>query len=440
MTAGDVGIEVLDDANDTTRFGRMAIGGDRHEVDLDVHRNGPRQVRHEHEGPPQYPDHQRMQSGVVGGDAFPESRHDFGEFGGTHHHRTKFGKSTVVSERHGSETLAARRLRRAECARAVPDHQQTNGEPGERAGSLFGTLAPVTADLPEAHWDRIDVDVVRDVSWLAVSWVGQHYAWRFEPNRDTVGLINRHLVANYGERSKNLRGLALVCGDMAAEKGYFETRDGVEYASITGIDLSGESLKRATDLMAGLPFHGLLADANRLDLDPGSLDFAVGLHGVHHIHNLGNAFFQLNQALAPDGLLFLYEWIGPPFLQIPRRNAFVTRLLLLLFNTKQRTTHLGEKKGSFLQYPPERFDPSEACNSDRLAPELEHHFEIIHQVRFGSLLYPLLDGNAPNVDMTKWSVGHRVRFALRVERVLTRLRLVRPLFCMTLAKPRPISR
>ena len=304
----------------------------------------------------------------------------------------------------------------------------------------FGTFTSVTADLPEAHWDRIDVDVVRDVSWLSLPWVGQHYAWRFEPNRDTVGLINRHLIANYGERSKHLRGLALVCGDMAAEKGYFETRDGVEYASVTGIDLSGESLKRATELMAGLPFHGELADANRLDLDPGSLDFAVGLHGIHHIHNLGNAFFQLNQALAPDGLLFLFEWIGPPFLQIPRRNAFVTRLLLRLFNTRQRTTHLGEKKGSFLQYPPGRFDPSEACNSDRLVPELEHHFEIIHEVRFGSLLYPLLDGNAPNIDMAKWSVGHRVRFALRVERVLTRFGLVRPLFCMTLAKPRPISR
>ena len=304
----------------------------------------------------------------------------------------------------------------------------------------FGTLAPVTADLPKAHWDHIDVDVVRDVSWLSIEWLARHYAWRFDPSMDAVGVINRQLRASHGERSKELRGLALVCGDMAAEKGYFDTRDEVRYASITGVDLSGESLSRASALMAGLPFHGLLADANRLDLAPGSLDFAVGLHGVHHIHNLGNAFFQLNQALAPDGLLFLYEWIGPPFLQIPRRNAFVARLLLSLFSTKQRTTHLGDKKGAFLQFPPERFDPSEACNSDRLVPELEHHFEIIHEVRFGSLMYPLLEGNAPNVDVTRWSVGHRVRFALRVERVLTRLRIVRPLFCMTLAKARPISR
>ena len=298
----------------------------------------------------------------------------------------------------------------------------------------------MTVDLPEAHWDHIDVDVVRDVSWLSMDWLNRHYAWRFDPSMDAVGLINRRLRATFGERSKNLRGLALVCGDMAAEKGYFETRDNVRYESVTGVDLSRESLKRASELMAGLPFHGVLADANRLDLDPGSLDFAVGLHGIHHIHNLANAFYQLNQALAPDGLLFFYEWIGPPFLQIPRRNAFVTRLLLLLFSAEQRTTHGGEKKGAFVQYPPERFDPSEACNSDRLIPELEHHFEILHEVRFGSLMYPLLEGNAPSIDASTWSVGHRVRFALRVERVLTRLRIVRPLFCMTLAKPRPISR
>ena len=439
MTAGDVSVEVLDDANDTARLGRVSIRGDRHEVDLDIHRNGPGEVRHEHEGPSQHPDHQRIQSRIVGGNAFAESRHDLGEFGGTHHHRTEFGESTVVSERHGFETLAARRPRGAECA-SFSSCGDSGWKRSGRGRSLFGTLAPVTADLPKAHWDHIDVDAVRDVSWLSIEWLARHYAWRFDPSMDAVGVINRQLRANHGDRSKELRGLALVCGDMAAEKGYFDTRDEVCYASITGVDLSGESLSRASELMAGLPFHGLLADANRLDLAPGSLDFAVGLHGVHHIHNLGNAFFQLNQALAPNGLLFLYEWIGPPFLQIPRRNAFVARLLLPLFSTKQRTTHLGDKKGAFLQFPPERFDPSEACNSDRLVPELEHHFEIVHEVRFGSLMYPLLEGNAPNVDMTRWSVGHRLRFALRVERVLTRLRIVRPLFCMTLAKARPISR
>ncbi len=297
----------------------------------------------------------------------------------------------------------------------------------------------MNSPLPEAHWDHIDVQAVRDVSWLSIQWLNEYYASLFQPELDTVGLIFDKLAQAFGERSTSLRGMAVVCGDMAAEKGYFETRNGVAFATIAGVDLSGESLARAESIMEGYPFAGVIADANRLSLEKDSLDFAVGLHGVHHVHNLGNLFFQLNQALGRDGLLFLYEWIGPPFLQIPKRNAIATRLLLRMFTTQERTTHMGKVKGSYLQDGPKSFDPSEACNSNRLYPELKHHFEIVHEAQFGGVLYPLLEGNAPNIDMSNETVRRKVIFAVRVEKILTRVGLVRPLFCMTLARPKPIS-
>ena len=85
----------------------------------------------------------------------------------------------------------------------------------------------------------------------------------------------------------------------------------------------------------------------------------------------------LARALTPDGVLFMYEWIGPEFLQIPARNALVARLLLLTFPRRERRTHQGRHKGLFLQLPPSAFDPSEACASSLLEPEFMARFDVV---------------------------------------------------------------
>ena len=68
VAVGQVDVEVLHDAHHPRRPGGAAVGGDRHEVDLDRQRDGPGQVAHEHEGALQHPDEQRRSVGVVVGD------------------------------------------------------------------------------------------------------------------------------------------------------------------------------------------------------------------------------------------------------------------------------------------------------------------------------------------------------------------------------------
>ncbi len=289
----------------------------------------------------------------------------------------------------------------------------------------------------QAHWDSVDIDQVRDVSWLSVGNISERYMSKFHPSVDPRQAIDELLAPAVAARPEGLRGLAMVCGDMVAERTYFESRGDVRFTSIEGIDVSSESLKRAHQHMAGLPFVSRCEDANNATLEPSSIDLAVGLHGIHHIRELGSAFEQLRRALQPHGLLFMYEWIGPEFLQIPFRNAMVTRWLLRQFDDRQRTNHLGQRKGRFLQYRRHTFDPSEACASTQLVPEYLRHFESVKTVKFGGLLYPLLEGNAPNIDMADACVSAKVARAFDLEARLTESGVVKPLFMISVGRPRP---
>ena len=135
------------------------------------------------------------------------------------------------------------------------------------------------------------------------------------------------------------------------------------------------------------------------------------------------------------------EWIGPAFLQIPRRNAFFARLLLfgLYPKRRSRTNHMGTVKGRWLQLPPEAFDPSEACNAEALLREYHAHFEPIAEVAYGGLTYPVFEGLAHTIDLGRWTNWLRVRIVWWAERVLTALGLVQPLFVSSIGAPRPLD-
>ena len=73
--AGEIEVEVLDDAHHAAGVGGAAVGRDGHEVDLDGEVDGAGQVGQEEEGPLEHTDEQRGPAGVVGGDlASPSSR------------------------------------------------------------------------------------------------------------------------------------------------------------------------------------------------------------------------------------------------------------------------------------------------------------------------------------------------------------------------------
>jgi SAM-dependent methyltransferase len=293
------------------------------------------------------------------------------------------------------------------------------------------------SDIERAQqtWDSIDIDEVRSVAWLSVAAVSSDIWREFSQLRGPVAVVT-DLLAERG-RTDGLAGAALVCGDMQSERLFFEHTPRVSFRSVDGYDLSPVSLARYVP--DGVEWRPHQVDCNEIELPSGAFDLVVASHGAHHVQNLHRLFSQARQSLAPGGLLYMYEWIGPTFLQIPRRNRWFARLLLwtLFPRRRLRTTHMGRRKGlRYLQDKPHEFDPSEACNSLQLYPAYEANFVPIAEYRHGGLTYPMFEGIAQNLPHDE-RTRRRTELVVRIEKWLTRRGLVHPLFVVAVGERRP---
>ncbi|MBD2774699.1 class I SAM-dependent methyltransferase [Iningainema tapete] len=290
-------------------------------------------------------------------------------------------------------------------------------------------------------WNEIDISQVRQVGWYSISYFGKKLAMRFSGTETCVPFIHNLLAQRLpGARLNNLQGAAIVCGDMQAEKDFFEEHQFVKFTKVDGYDLSEVSLNRYTP-DKNINFTAHVIDCNDLILEPESYDLIVGCHGIHHVYNLGNAFYQAHKALNQGGLIYLDEWIGLEYLQIPLINhIFAAILLFLLFPShKTRTTHMGKTKGWWIQYTAKEFDPSEACNSQELLTQFLKYFKPIRIVMYGGLSYPVFEGIAQNIDQTKLLNKIKIRIVYFSERILTKLGIIKPCFMLVLAEKRQIE-
>jgi len=298
------------------------------------------------------------------------------------------------------------------------------------------------ADLEKARekWDHVDITKVRQVSWLAVPGIGEHAARSFTRDGDIVKTCHEMLIRR-GASHEALCGGALLCGDMTGEKPFFKPDFGLKFEKVYGFDLSSESLERAVQNISGsiFDFEPVEVDCNNLELPPKSIDFLIGLHGVHHVYELGNLFKVCAQALKPHGILFLNEWIGPDFLQYPFSNKIIATILLnsCVWPVGRRRDHQGIFRLICRQLPPEAFDPSEACNSNNLISELEQNFQILRRHDYGSLNYPIFEGlghNFPSQPTLYTSIV--TGLTLHSEQFLQKIGIVRPLFTFVLCVPK----
>lgn len=317
--------------------------------------------------------------------------------------------------------------------------------PGRPGGSTIDSQSHTAASAENlaraAHtWDTIDTDQVRSVAWVSLRQVADDLNESFAPGEGPI-LLTHRLLADNRVVTSGLTGGALVCGDMQSEQGFFDQPwSTVDFADVHGYDLSEVSLDRFAT--TAFRWHPHVTDCNQLQLTPGMFDLLVASHGAHHVADLDCLFTQARAGLKPGGLMYIYEWIGPTYLQIPRRNAVVaTALLLALFPRRAtRTTHMGKVKGlRYLQDPPESFDPSEACNSTVLYDRFTDNFEVLAEYRHGALTYPMFEGIAPNLATEQPRTRRRIAMVLAIEKFLTRHGIISPLFTMAVGRRRPMA-
>jgi SAM-dependent methyltransferase len=288
-------------------------------------------------------------------------------------------------------------------------------------------------------WNERDIELTRGVAWNTIPYVGVAVTASLSESAEVnpTHLTFTELEKRYPAGTQDLRGIAIACGDMTSERDYFEHRTTVGFSHVDGFDVSDVSM--AKYVPRGITFSAHSIDVNEVVLPEDSYDLAVGSHGLHHIANLSNCFTQLHRALKPKGLLYMYEWIGPEYLQLPRANrAVATVLLYALFpRAAQRTTHEGYVKGfRWMGHAKEQLDPSEACNSTVLMRECLQRFRQLHRFDHGGLTYPIFEGIGHKIDQTKPSVLRKLKFVIRAEKLLTRWRLIKPLFTIMIAEKR----
>ncbi|HPA51408.1 MAG TPA: methyltransferase domain-containing protein [Thermoanaerobaculia bacterium] len=209
--------------------------------------------------------------------------------------------------------------------------------------------------------------------------------------------MRRHLAG----RLPVARALTIGCGTGELERGLFRHGFAIEH---DGFDIAPEAVRGAIAAAKAEGCRGIrysVADANALLLEPDSYDVVFGVHSIHHVERLENAFEQIALALKPDGLLFLNEFVGPSRFQWSRRQLeVIDGVLRLLPERFLRSRVRGTIKKRAPRPSVRRMlatDPSEAVRSDEILALVDGWFDVVEVRPYGgTVLHPLLDEIAGN--------------------------------------------
>jgi SAM-dependent methyltransferase len=161
--------------------------------------------------------------------------------------------------------------------------------------------------------------------------------------------------------------------------------------SITGIDISERSLEiaRRAARDEGLDFiRYVRGDFNALDLAGQTYDAIFCQQSLHHVARLERCLDAMAGALAPRGLLYLDEYVGPS------RSEWGKHVIEGA-DAVYRSLPERVRRRSHLALPVDRRDPSEGVRSSEIVREVSRRFEIENRRDYGgtflSVIYPHLD-------------------------------------------------
>ena len=202
------------------------------------------------------------------------------------------------------------------------------------------------------------------------------------------------------------RALTIGCGCGELERGLFRHGFSVEHE---GFDIAPAAVRRAVAEAQAEGCRGIryaVADTNALRLEPNSYDVVFGVHSIHHVERLENAFAQIAQALRPDGFFFLNEFVGPSRFQWPARQLEVIDGVLRLLPERLRRSRVDGRIKRRAPRPSVRrmlaTDPSEAVRSGEILTLVGDYFDTVEVRPYGgTVLHPLLDEIAGNFALSE---------------------------------------
>jgi SAM-dependent methyltransferase len=227
---------------------------------------------------------------------------------------------------------------------------------------------------PEHHaWDGV---------WLNHPLARAHANQRVTGRPDLWPIAS--LRATLPDRLPLRRTASIGCGVGNLERSlveldFVQTVIGVDYSQ-NALDVASE---RATAAGFGDQVSYRCAEARDFLTEEREFDAIFFHSSLHHFTGLDALLGQVREALRPDGILYLDEYVGPS------RNEWSWRDLLR-WNRIYWTLPLPARRTRVIRAPINRDDPSEAIESSGILSAVEAHFEIALRRDYGgNILAPI---------------------------------------------------
>ena len=183
--------------------------------------------------------------------------------------------------------------------------------------------------------------------------------------------------------------LSIGCGTGGLERSLLEEGIATE---ITGIDTSEAALAEARRLGPGIRY---IATDARAFLEGQSFDAIFFHQSLHHFDELDDLMARVQNALAPNGFLYIDEYVGPS------RDEW-SPWKLTLPNLFYRALPPGTRRAKIVRAPINHEDPTEAIRSSKIVDAVLRRFRVVTRRDYGgnllSLLYPNMRRDAPRFD------------------------------------------
>lgn len=189
------------------------------------------------------------------------------------------------------------------------------------------------------------------------------------------------------------RGLGIGVGTA------FQENQMVEFGGVERYDyyeLSQEGLNLARTAAEGLGIADRItfncADINSVDLPEATYDVITFMASLHHVHELEKTLVACKRALAPGGIIWASEYIGPDRFAYPDQDADIARRIFRMLDPSLRLNGQPE-----LHFPsPEDIiavDPTEAVHSSDILRTMKSLWPNLKvEGLYGSLLFMIMWG------------------------------------------------
>jgi SAM-dependent methyltransferase len=224
-------------------------------------------------------------------------------------------------------------------------------------------------------------------AWLDHPLVANHYRAR--------GLVDGLPWESWaGHRLGHAAGRSLDLGCGAGEKSRTVFHAGSTLET-HGLDISEDRIAEAerSRIADGIPGEFRVADVNTASLPRNTYELIFSAHSLHHFLALEHVFAEVHEALTPNGLFILEEFVGPTQFQWTDAQIDVVRTLMALLPDDLRMLRWNAVKpyeGRPTVADVVAASPFESIRSSEILPLFRRFFKVIELRSLGGTLQHLL--------------------------------------------------